>query len=153
MTGRGPFSISTLTAAAATLTSLTPNTAVQGSTGGVTTVAIVGTGFVAGVTVFTGNGNVMEGDGATSATAASVKVPNSTVGTLQVRALNPGRAPSAPSTFTVTATVGQATPTQSSTKAQIVAWLLDHGVTLSEDALMNLTKDELLELVEDVQSP
>lgn len=89
-------------AAAATLTSLTPNTAVRGSTGGATTVAVVGTNFVAGVTVFTVDGNVVGGTGATSATAASISVPNTVVGTHQVRALNVGRSPSAPSTFTVT---------------------------------------------------
>jgi hypothetical protein len=34
--------------------------------------------------------------------------------------------------------------------AQIVAWLLDHGVTLGEDALMALTKADLLALVADL---
>lgn len=44
-------------------------------------------------------------------------------------------------------------PTQASTKAQIVAWLLDHGVSFSEAALMNMSKDELLALVEAILSP
>jgi len=42
-------------------------------------------------------------------------------------------------------------PTASNTKAEIIAWLLDNGVTLSEPALSNLTKAELLDLVADVQ--
>ena len=90
-------------AAAATITSLTPNTAVVGSTGGVTSVAVVGTNFVVGATQFSYNGQVVTAT-VSSATAATISLPNGAVGTFQVRALNPGRAPSAPSTFTVTAT-------------------------------------------------
>jgi hypothetical protein len=41
-------------------------------------------------------------------------------------------------------------PAESWTKAQIVAWLLDHGVTLDETALMALTKAELLALAADL---
>jgi hypothetical protein len=40
--------------------------------------------------------------------------------------------------------------TEANTKAEIVEWLLDHGVDLSESALNALTKAELLELVADV---
>jgi hypothetical protein len=40
--------------------------------------------------------------------------------------------------------------TEANTKAEIVEWLLDHGVELSESALMALTKAELLELVADL---
>lgn len=88
-------------AAAATLTSLTPNTIAKGS--GTTTVAVVGTGFVTGVTVFTFDGEVVGGTGASSATAASIALPiTGSLGAHQVRALNPGRAPSAASTFTLT---------------------------------------------------
>jgi len=41
-------------------------------------------------------------------------------------------------------------PTNASTKAQIVAWLLAHGVSFTEAALLTLTKDELLDLVADL---
>jgi hypothetical protein len=43
-----------------------------------------------------------------------------------------------------------ATPSSSWTKAAIVAWLLDHGVSLSEEALASLTKAELLALAADL---
>jgi len=39
------------------------------------------------------------------------------------------------------------------TKAEIVVWLLANGVALSESALENLNKSELLSLVEAVLSP
>lgn len=45
-----------------------------------------------------------------------------------------------------------ATPTSEWLKADIVQWLADHGVTMSESALMALTKAELLDLVEDLLS-
>jgi hypothetical protein len=41
-------------------------------------------------------------------------------------------------------------PTAANTKAEIVGWLLDHGVNLTEPALMNLSKGELLDLVTDL---
>lgn len=41
-------------------------------------------------------------------------------------------------------------PTQNHTKAEIVAWLLGHGATISEDELMAMTKAEQLLLVEDL---
>jgi hypothetical protein len=40
--------------------------------------------------------------------------------------------------------------TSTSTKAYIVAWLLAHGVTLDEGALMQLTKAELMTIVTDL---
>lgn len=87
-------------AAAATITSLTPNTTTNVA-GGVVSVAVVGTGLVVGQTVFTFDGVVIQST-VTSATAATIMVPRSPVGTHQIRALNPGRTPSAASTFTVT---------------------------------------------------
>jgi hypothetical protein len=90
-------------AAAAAITTLTPNTAVVGSTSGATTVAVVGTGFVVGQTIFTMDGEIVGGTGASSDTAASISLPNGGVGSHTVRALNPGRVPSAGTTFTVTA--------------------------------------------------
>ena len=44
-------------------------------------------------------------------------------------------------------------PSMSWSKNDIIAWLLDNGVTLGEPALSNLNKTELLELAEDVLSP
>jgi hypothetical protein len=44
----------------------------------------------------------------------------------------------------------QVVPTQADTKAVIVAWLLAHGASFTEAALMNLSKDELLNLVADL---
>lgn len=41
-------------------------------------------------------------------------------------------------------------PNQSWSKVTIVDWLLVHGVTLTESALMHLTKPELLALVADI---
>ena len=41
-------------------------------------------------------------------------------------------------------------PTATNTKAEIVAWLLRHGVSFSEAALANMTKDELLDIVRDL---
>jgi hypothetical protein len=41
-------------------------------------------------------------------------------------------------------------PTSANTKAEIVAWLLAHGVSFTEAALMNLTVAELLSLVADL---
>lgn len=43
-----------------------------------------------------------------------------------------------------------AVPTASNTKTEIVAWLHGQGVTLSDSALMALTKDELLSIVDDI---
>ena len=48
------------------------------------------------------------------------------------------------------ATPVQVTPTQADTKAVIVVWLLAHGVSFTEAALMNMSKDELLNLVADL---
>lgn len=45
---------------------------------------------------------------------------------------------------------GQAVPSQSSSKAEIVAWLLAHGVSFTEAALFSLTVAELLSLVADL---
>ena len=57
-------------------------------------------------------------------------------------------------TWTGTGWVGGAAPldapTSTDTKEVIVDWLLDNGVTLSESALMALTKAELLSLVQDL---
>jgi len=41
-------------------------------------------------------------------------------------------------------------PTSADSKAVIVAWLLAHGVSFTEAALLNLSKDELLNLVADL---
>jgi hypothetical protein len=40
-------------------------------------------------------------------------------------------------------------PTMSNTKAEILAWLADHGVTI-DDSVTTLTKAELLDLVADL---
>lgn len=90
----------TQAAAAATITSLTPNTIARGT--GTTSVAVVGTGFVVGQTVFSANGVLLGGAGATSATAATIAIPIDAAGVLVVRAINAGRAPSAGTNFTVT---------------------------------------------------
>jgi hypothetical protein len=45
---------------------------------------------------------------------------------------------------------GRVGPGSSATKAEIVAWLADNGVSLSESALNSLTKSELLALVADI---
>ena len=42
------------------------------------------------------------------------------------------------------------TPKQSWSKGDIVAWLVAHGVTLSQTALARLSKGELLDLVADL---
>lgn len=60
-------------------------------------------------------------------------------------------------TWTGSAWVGGAapliTPTASWLKADIIAWLLDHGVQLDEEALEQLTKAELLDLAADLVDP
>lgn len=47
-------------------------------------------------------------------------------------------------------TAPQPAPNDTWSKVTIVDWLLLHGVTLSESALMHLTKTELLALVADI---
>jgi len=55
--------------------------------------------------------------------------------------------------FTFTGAQLASVPLPTWSKAEIVDWLLDNGVELSESALGNLNKSELLSLVEAVLSP
>jgi hypothetical protein len=90
-------------AAAATISTLTPSTVAQGAGGGIQSVAVVGTNFVVGQTQFTMNGFLIGGTGATSATAATLSIPTTLPpGVYTVRAVNPGRSPSAGTSFTIT---------------------------------------------------
>lgn len=56
-------------------------------------------------------------------------------------------------TFTIALVSREGAPTEASLKADIITWLLENGVELDEPALTNLTKTELLSLVEDTLSP
>ncbi len=122
------------------INSLTPST--LAATAGATTITVAGTNFE--------EGSVIEIDHVAvpttfvSATSLTTSFDPTVAGTLVFTVRNPNEEESNSVNFVVTG-VGAA-----NTKAEITAWLIEQGVTLSESALMNLTKDELLAIVVDI---
>lgn len=151
---------------APTITGLSPSTKVINTAAFVLTVN--GTKFLSGSEV-QWNGVVIPTT-YVSSTQVTAQVPANVLtpaGTVPITVRN-GSAVSPSSNFTLTATTlleadpqsedepdeqEQPVPDMAWLKADIVTWLVDWGVDIDEPALENLTKTELLSLVEDVQSP
>jgi hypothetical protein len=133
-----------------TVTTLTPNTKVINT--GEFTVVVAGTNFQRWSQV------IWNGDPRptvyTSATSLTVTAPAViSAGVVPVKVSSGGAAVSNSVNFTFTAVVVDDVPDATWVKPDIVNWLADHGVTLSTSALNQLTKAELLELVQGVLSP
>jgi len=109
-----------------------------------TQVTVTGTGFHPGSVIWADE----EAQVTTyvSATILRYTAQADAVGAQDITVHN-GSAASASLTLTVTATGGLEAPTSANSKAQIVAWLRGHGVELDDDALMQLSKAELLDIV------
>jgi hypothetical protein len=112
------------------------------------TFTITGTGFFSGAEVRMGDGTYL------------LNIDSRTGSTQIVATALPNQIPAGPQPIWVNngpTNGGESNPwmingsvTMSSTKAEIVAWLLAHGVTLTEGALNQMTKGELMELVTDL---
>lgn len=81
-----------------------------------------------------------------SGTTLTTSFDPSVAGPINVTVRNPNDEESNAVVLTVTGAA--ADPASSWTKAQIIAWLVDHGVVVDEDAASQFTKAELLAIVE-----
>jgi hypothetical protein len=136
-----------LSPVAPVLTTLTPATIVKGT--GTHSVAVVGTLFKAGMKILW-DGVLLTPTALTATTCTVTPTKSATSKTVNVYAINYDgtlEARSNAKTFSYTDVVA-VVMTNSNTKAEIIAWLLDNGVALDEAALNSLNKSELLDLVE-----
>jgi IPT/TIG domain len=114
------------------------------ATAGATTITVNGSNFTSGSEIEFDN--VAVATTYVSATRLTTSFDPSVADTINVTVRNPNNEESNIVVLTVTAT--GADPTNSWTKAEIIQWLVDHGVAISPDAGDNFTKAELLAIVE-----
>jgi len=127
------------------LTTLTPSSIVVNTP---TTVLIDGTDFTGASQVWVDG--VRQSTTHVSATRVSYLGQADQVGTQDVRVVTQGL-PSNALVLTITASQQEEpVPSSSWVKAEIVSWLLVHGTSFTEEALTDLTKAELLVLVEEL---
>jgi len=127
------------------LTTLTPSSIVVDTP---TTVVIDGADFTSSSQVWVDG--VRQATTHVSATRVSYLGQGDSVGTQDVRVVTQGL-PSNALVLTITASQQEEpVPSSSWVKAEIVSWLLVHGTSFTEEALTDLTKAELLVLVEEL---
>lgn len=132
-----------------TVTGFSPTSAPADLTPGNVTITVIGTAFTASSVVnFDGTDRTTT---FTDATHLSVTVlANTEVEGVPVFVKNGDLRSNAKNFPWTTPVVVVRTPDSDWTKADIVAWLVERGVDLSERALGNLNKSELLDLVRDL---
>jgi IPT/TIG domain len=114
------------------------------ATAGATTITVTGSAFASGAVIEFDQVEVPTTY--VSLTSLTTSFDPSVAGAINVTVRNPNDEESNTVILTVTATA--ADPTGSWTKAEIIQWLVDHGVAISPDAGDNFTKAELLAIVE-----
>jgi hypothetical protein len=127
------------------ITSIVPSTIA--ATAAATTITVKGARFAAGCTIEFDN--VAVPTTFVSATTVTTSYDPTVAKVIDVT-VRRGVEESNTIKWNVTATSEDpdADPTSSNTKAEIVAWLQDHGVEIGDDAASHFTKAELLEIVQ-----